>query len=252
MTDELTWMPASEIRALIAKGDVSPVEVTDHFLGRIEDLDPKLHAFRSLDAAGERDQAKRAEDAVRSGDELGSLHGIPVSVKEHLAVAGHPLMGAGFPEPISTRDALGVQRLPRCRGDRVRDQHDDVHERSPPGQRRPDGHGFRLGSGSPEPVGHDARAGLVELGGAAATVAGLIPLHDRHRRRRLDPPPGRVLRCVRPAPDDDADPLGRLRDAPGVADDDVDGPPDPSRRRRRDRVAGDGRPRRARLHVHPE
>ena len=108
MSEELTWMSASEIRSRIGKGEVSAVEVTDHFLGRIEELDPQLHAFRSLDADGAREQAEQAEAALRRGDELGSLHGIPVSVKEHIAVAGHPLMGAGFPEPISTRDALGV------------------------------------------------------------------------------------------------------------------------------------------------
>jgi hypothetical protein len=107
MADDLTWMAASEIRVLIGKGEVSSVEVTDHFLGRIEEFNPTLKAFRSLDVASARQQALQAEAAVRSGEDLGSLHGIPVSVKEHIAVAGHPPMGVGFPEPVSTRDALG-------------------------------------------------------------------------------------------------------------------------------------------------
>jgi aspartyl-tRNA(Asn)/glutamyl-tRNA(Gln) amidotransferase subunit A len=111
MTDALTWMPAWQIRELIGKGEISPVEVTDHFLARIEEFDATLKTFRTLDVAGARDQAKRAEQAVGRGDHLGTLHGIPLSVKEHVAVAGMPLMGAGFPEPISKRDALGVERL---------------------------------------------------------------------------------------------------------------------------------------------
>jgi Asp-tRNA(Asn)/Glu-tRNA(Gln) amidotransferase A subunit family amidase len=176
MTDELTWMPASEIRALIGKGDLSPVEVTDHFLGRIEDLDPKLKAFRSLDAAGARDQAKRAENAVRGGDELGPLHGIPVSVKEHIAVAGHPLMGAGFPEPISTRDALGVERL-RDAGAIVFGTNTMMYTNG----LRQDSEGrmvmaFDWDAEARNPWDTTRVPGWSSSGGAAATVAGLIPL----------------------------------------------------------------------------
>jgi Asp-tRNA(Asn)/Glu-tRNA(Gln) amidotransferase A subunit family amidase len=76
-------MPAWQIRDLIEKREVSPVEVTEHFLGRAEELDPILKCYRTLDPSGAREQAKRAEAAVSSGDELGLLHGIPVSVKEH-------------------------------------------------------------------------------------------------------------------------------------------------------------------------
>ena len=110
MSEELTWMPAWKIRELIGKAELSPVEVTEHFLGRIEQLDPQLKTFRNLDAAGARAQAKRADEAVRRGDELGTLHGIPVSVKEHIAVAEMPQMGATG-SPMAKRDALGVERL---------------------------------------------------------------------------------------------------------------------------------------------
>src|ERR1700759_2385765 len=101
MTEDLTWMPAWQIRELIGKGEVSPVEVTEHFLARIEEFDGTLKSFRTLDADGARDQAKRAEAAVARGDQLGPLHGIPLSVKEHVAVAGMPLLGSGFPERVS-------------------------------------------------------------------------------------------------------------------------------------------------------
>ncbi|MFI5053801.1 MAG: amidase [Acidimicrobiia bacterium] len=176
MANELTWMPASEIRALIGKGDLSPVEVTDHFLGRIEELDPQLHTFRSLDTEGAREQAKRAEDAVRSGEELGTLHGIPVSVKEHIAVAGHPLMGAGFPEPISTRDALGVQRL-RDAGAIMFGTNTMMYTNG----LRQDADGnmlmsFDWDAEAKNPWDTSRVPGWSSSGGAAATVAGLIPL----------------------------------------------------------------------------
>jgi aspartyl-tRNA(Asn)/glutamyl-tRNA(Gln) amidotransferase subunit A len=108
----LTWLPAWRIRELVATGDVSAVEVTEHFLGRIEELDPVLHAFRAVDVAGARAQARRADAAVRAGDDLGPVHGVPVAVKEHLAVEGVPshdlLTSDRSPAP---RDAVEVERV---------------------------------------------------------------------------------------------------------------------------------------------
>jgi Asp-tRNA(Asn)/Glu-tRNA(Gln) amidotransferase A subunit family amidase len=113
MSSELTWMPAHEMRELIGKGDVSPVEVTEHFLGRIEELEPKLHAFQVIDTEAARLQAKAAEKAVRDGDELGPLHGIPVSIKEHISVQGLPYfhMGTQRHLPEAPRDDIQVERL---------------------------------------------------------------------------------------------------------------------------------------------
>jgi Asp-tRNA(Asn)/Glu-tRNA(Gln) amidotransferase A subunit family amidase len=109
--DDLTWLPAWAIRDLISKREVSPVEVTEHFLGRIEELDGQLQTFASLDAAGAREQAKRAEAAVRNEEELGPLHGIPVSVKEHIAVAGLPVMDLNMTWSTAGEDDIPVERL---------------------------------------------------------------------------------------------------------------------------------------------
>ena len=87
---KITWMPAWRIRELIGKRELSPVEVVDHFLGRIERYDPQLKAFAHLDPVDARARAKRAERAVVDGEELGPLHGIPVSVKGHILVEGWP------------------------------------------------------------------------------------------------------------------------------------------------------------------
>ena len=52
MSDELTWMPAWRMRELIAASEVSCTEVTEHFLGRIEKLNPTLQAFEQVDWDG--------------------------------------------------------------------------------------------------------------------------------------------------------------------------------------------------------
>jgi aspartyl-tRNA(Asn)/glutamyl-tRNA(Gln) amidotransferase subunit A len=113
MLDELTWMPAWQIRDRICRGEVSPVEVLEHFLRRIEEFNPTLKAFAHLDAAGARKQAREAEAAVRGRDQLGPLHGIPISVKEHIAVAGMPIiaMMAAATESPAAYDDLGIARL---------------------------------------------------------------------------------------------------------------------------------------------
>ncbi|MFC9761907.1 amidase [Rhodococcus jostii] len=110
--NELTWLPAWEIRDLIAGGDVSAAEVVNHFLGRIEEFQPKLHAFATLDPERARYEAAKADMARRRGEGLGPLHGLPISVKENLAVQDVPF---AFPRTgtygVSEFDAIAVERL---------------------------------------------------------------------------------------------------------------------------------------------
>ena len=113
MLNEITWMPAWQIRNLIVRREISPVEVTEHFLGRIEEHDGKIQSFAHVDRAGARAQAARAERAVAAGEQLGSLHGIPVSVKGHIFVEGLPTfdMGTLSNIPAAPRDDVQVERL---------------------------------------------------------------------------------------------------------------------------------------------
>ncbi|MGD9792021.1 MAG: amidase [Acidimicrobiia bacterium] len=113
MSEELTWMPAWQMREMISKREVSPVEVTGHFLGRIEQYDGKLKSFAHVDAGGARAQAKRAEKAVLDGEDLGLLHGIPVSLKGHFYVKGMPFFDMGTLQnlPSAWRDEVQVERL---------------------------------------------------------------------------------------------------------------------------------------------
>ena len=110
MSDELTWMPAWRMRELIAAKEVSCSEVTEHFLGRIEEHGSTVRAFEQVDWDGARAQAKRADDAVVAGDALGPLHGIPTSVKSHIRVEGLGLTTAQG-TVTSTFDDICVERM---------------------------------------------------------------------------------------------------------------------------------------------
>jgi amidase len=100
---------ASEIRAK----SISPVEVAQVHLDRIQRLNPKLNAFVDCQPEVVLAQARHAEKAIMRGDELGPLHGVPLSIKSSIDVAGHRCetgsrLRAGN---IASQDAPLVSRL---------------------------------------------------------------------------------------------------------------------------------------------
>jgi len=86
--DDLAFMPAAAVAAAIRSRKLSPVEVTQAILQRIERLNPHLNAYLTVDGEGAMQAALRAEQAVVDGAELGPLHGVPVSVKDLVCTRG--------------------------------------------------------------------------------------------------------------------------------------------------------------------
>jgi amidase/aspartyl-tRNA(Asn)/glutamyl-tRNA(Gln) amidotransferase subunit A len=82
LSDELAYVPAHELAARIRRRDLSPVEVVEAFIRRIEARNPSLNAFVYLDFDGARARAKEAENAVMAGEQLGPLHGVPSALKD--------------------------------------------------------------------------------------------------------------------------------------------------------------------------
>jgi aspartyl-tRNA(Asn)/glutamyl-tRNA(Gln) amidotransferase subunit A len=85
---ELAFLSVGEAGALLAKREISPVDLTEHHLARIEALDGKLHCFLHVATERVREDAKRAERELMAGRPRGPLHGIPFGVKDNYDTAG--------------------------------------------------------------------------------------------------------------------------------------------------------------------
>ncbi|HEX5464359.1 MAG TPA: amidase [Burkholderiales bacterium] len=82
MNTDLHFLTIAEAAALIAARQLSPVELTETLLRRIEALDPQLDAFITVTADLALDQARAAEREIASGNYRGPLHGIPFGLKD--------------------------------------------------------------------------------------------------------------------------------------------------------------------------
>jgi aspartyl-tRNA(Asn)/glutamyl-tRNA(Gln) amidotransferase subunit A len=106
----------TELARAIARRVVSPVEVVEVALERIQRLNPVLNAYLTINPRA-RAEAQTAERALAAGGPLGPLHGVPISVKDIMltrgmqTTAGSRAFGAGLP---GTRDAVVVRRLRRA------------------------------------------------------------------------------------------------------------------------------------------
>lgn len=112
MSDELWRKGALELASLIAARQVSSREVVEAHLRRIDEVNPRLNAVvRRLDESALA-AADAADRAVASGAPLGRLHGVPVTVKENIDLAGTPTTQAvhALAEAVSPMDAPLVER----------------------------------------------------------------------------------------------------------------------------------------------
>lgn len=111
--DDLAWTPAWKLRELVGAGDLSPVELIDACLARIDAVDPQVHSLVTVAAEQAREQALAAADAVARRQPLGPLHGIPVALKDELWTRGIASTGgsAVFSRFVPARDGTVAERL---------------------------------------------------------------------------------------------------------------------------------------------
>jgi aspartyl-tRNA(Asn)/glutamyl-tRNA(Gln) amidotransferase subunit A len=113
-SDELCWLSATELAALIRRRKVSPVEVVDDVLDRIGRVNAQINAYVTVTADEGRRAARAAERALgRRRAALGPLHGVPFSVKDLVATKGvRTTFGTRlFADNVPMEDAPMVSRL---------------------------------------------------------------------------------------------------------------------------------------------
>jgi aspartyl-tRNA(Asn)/glutamyl-tRNA(Gln) amidotransferase subunit A len=90
MSQELIKLTASEIATGIAVGDISSVEVTQAHFDRIEKVDDRVHAFLHLTKDSALSDAAKVDAKRKAGEKLGPLAGVPLALKDILAMKGEP------------------------------------------------------------------------------------------------------------------------------------------------------------------
>lgn len=114
MTDDLCFMPASELLARYRARQLSPVEITRAVLARIERVNPVINAYCRVDAEGALAAARQSEARWQRGESRGLLDGVPTSIKDIVLTKGWPtLRGSRTIDPNQTwdEDAPATARL---------------------------------------------------------------------------------------------------------------------------------------------
>src|SRR5206468_1112121 len=91
-----SFLPAHRLAAEIAARRLSPVDIVEALLSRIETHNPKLHAFIDVYGDDARLAAEAADKAIRSGHSVGPLHGVPIALKDLIDLEGRVTIGGSM------------------------------------------------------------------------------------------------------------------------------------------------------------
>lgn len=168
---DIHFATLSELGARYRAGDVSPVEVVDALLNRIEEYGDQTKAFITVTAERARAEAQAAEAMLRSGSDLGPLHGIPIALKDLFHTAGiRTTSGAKVWDTYVPEDSATVaKRLSRA-GAVLMGKTNMVELAFGP-------YGLNPHYGTPpNPWGSERVPGGSSSGSGVAVAAGLVPV----------------------------------------------------------------------------
>lgn len=113
MDNELTGLTIAEAAEAIAAKSLSPVDLTEAYLQRIEALQPSVNAYITVTAERARADAKAAADEIASGSYRGPLHGVPVALKDLYETAGIRTTAGSkvHAEYVPTTDSTAARKL---------------------------------------------------------------------------------------------------------------------------------------------
>jgi aspartyl-tRNA(Asn)/glutamyl-tRNA(Gln) amidotransferase subunit A len=171
--DDLSFTPATELTRLIGAKKLSPVELMRLTLERAERLNRRFNAICTATYEMAMEQARSAEAAVMRGERLGSLHGIPTSIKDLSFTKGVRSMGGShmFADRVPDFDHLHVERLRSAGAISI-------------GKTTTSELGWKGVSTSPltgithNPWKHGMNAGASSAGAAVCAAAGIGPIHQ--------------------------------------------------------------------------
>jgi len=116
MGSELAWMTIEEVAPLVAKRAVSPRDLLESVVNRIEAYNSALNAYMTLDLERARADAERAEVEILRDRHRGPLHGIPIALKDNIWTAGLRTTAGSkiLADFVPAKDATVVRRLRRA------------------------------------------------------------------------------------------------------------------------------------------
>jgi aspartyl-tRNA(Asn)/glutamyl-tRNA(Gln) amidotransferase subunit A len=113
LSEDILYSSVASLALKIRGQKISPVELTESYLTRLEAIGPKLGALVTLMRGQALEQARAAEKEIKSGKYRGPLHGIPFGVKDLLATKGVPTTwgAAPYKDQVFDYDATVVEKL---------------------------------------------------------------------------------------------------------------------------------------------
>ena len=110
--NELSFLPAYQLADMIRLKKLSPVELMEVTLSKIDEINPVLNAYLTVDADRAMHSAQLAEKAVNTNANLGPLHGIPISIKDLVSTKGirTTLGSLVYKDFVPDREGTLVQR----------------------------------------------------------------------------------------------------------------------------------------------
>src|SRR5690348_1816924 len=113
LSNELHWLTVAEVSRFLRDKKMSPVELTQTCLKRIEQLNPTLNAFITVTAESALAEARQAESEIQKGGWRGPLHGVPIALKDLFDTAGVRTTAASalFKDRLPADDSEVVRRL---------------------------------------------------------------------------------------------------------------------------------------------
>lgn len=113
MVDDYCFMSATNMAQAVRRGDISPVELVEAHLDRIDTHNDETNSFVQILSEQARERAREAESAVEKETDLGALHGIPVAIKDLCPVEDVRLTYGSkpFADNVASKTAILVKRL---------------------------------------------------------------------------------------------------------------------------------------------